>query len=108
MRLMRKQLEAANYMLLVRHVPGANGASATIRHRLDARGWALQVPHSLAPQDFYLAQHIDLVYLRSRSESWRKLKQTPVPERLALIQDQAFREALIRDGKAMELAQHIG
>ncbi|GIS18964.1 MAG: hypothetical protein CM15mP120_08800 [Pseudomonadota bacterium] len=32
----------------------------------------------------------------------------PCPERLALIKDQAFREQLIADGKAMQLAEHIG
>jgi N-acyl-D-aspartate/D-glutamate deacylase len=49
-----------------------------------------------------------LFSLRSKSESWQKLQRTPVSERLALIKDQAFREQLIQDGKAMELAEHIG
>ena len=113
MRLMRKQLEAAGTHMLFSApwLPGVNGASAYQPAIDSMREAGLNITGTTQPRaaGFLSGLSTSILFsLRSKSESWRKLQQTPVPERLALIQDQAFREALIRDGKAMELAQHIG
>lgn len=113
MRIMRSQLEAAGTHMLFSApwLPGENGASA-YQPAIDSMHAAgLNITGTTQPRAAGFLSGLNtfiLFSLRSKSESWQKLQRTPVPERLALIKDQAFREQLIADGKAMQLAEHIG
>ncbi|HCD27643.1 MAG TPA: hypothetical protein DER02_08985 [Gammaproteobacteria bacterium] len=113
MGLMRKQLEAAGTHMLFSApwLPGENGASAYQPAIDSMRSAGLDITGTTQPRAAGFLSGLNtfiLFSLRSESENWRKLQRTPVPERLALIKDAAFREQLIQDGKAMELAEHIG
>ncbi|MEM7100489.1 MAG: amidohydrolase family protein [Pseudomonadota bacterium] len=113
MRVMRLQLEAAGTHMLFSApwLPGQNGASA-YQPAIDAmRKDGLNVTGTTQPRSAGflsgLSTHI-LYGLRFRTEAWRTLQQTNVPERLALLQDRAFRERLIEEGKTKVTADHIG
>ena len=113
MRIMRSQLEAAGTHMLFSApwLPGENGASAYQPAIDSMRAAGLNITGTTQPRAAGFLSGLNtfiLFSLRSKSESWQKLQRTPVPERLALIKDQAFREQLIADGKAMQLAEHIG
>ena len=113
MRIMRSQLEAAGTHMLFSApwLPGENGASAYQPAIDSMRAAGLNITGTTQPRAAGFLSGLNtfiLFSLRSKSESWQRLQRTPVPERLALIKDQAFREQLIADGKAMQLAEHIG
>ena len=109
MRIMRSQLEAAGTHMLFSApwLPGENGASAYQPAIDSMRAAGLNITGTTQPRAAGFLSGLNtfiLFSLRSKSEeSWQK--RTPVPERLALIKDQAFREQLIADGKAMQLAE---
>ena len=113
MRVMRLQLEAAGTHMLFSApwLPGSDGANA-YQPAIDAmRKDGLNITGTTQPRSAGflsgLSTHI-LFGLRFRTEAWRKLQQTDIPDRLALLQDRSFREQLIEEGKQKELADHIG
>lgn len=113
MRVMRLQLEAAGTHMLFSApwLPGVDGANA-YQPAIDAmRKDGLNVTGTTQPRSagFLSGLNTHILFgLRFRTEAWRKLQQTDVPERLVLLQDQAFRERLIEEGKEKQLADHIG
>lgn len=113
MRLMRAQVEAAGTHMLFSApwLPGA-GSDSAYQPAIDAmRRDGLKVIGTTQPRaaGFLsgLSTHI-LFGLRFKGEAWRTLRNTDVAERLALIQDSAFRARLVEEAKEMELAEHIG
>ena len=82
--------------------PGVNGASAYQPAIDSMREAGLNITGTTQPRAAGFLSGLSTSILFSLRSSKVVVQQTPVPERLALIQDQAFREALIRDGKAME------
>ena len=113
LRIMRKQLEAAGTHMLFSApwMPGADGRSAYQPAIDEMRSAGLNITGTTQPRAAGFLSSLStpiLFCLRSRSESWRKLQSTPVPQRLELLRDVSFREQLIRDGKEMAEAEHIG
>ncbi|MEM6999920.1 MAG: amidohydrolase family protein [Pseudomonadota bacterium] len=113
MRVMRLQLEAAGTHMLFSApwIPGDNGASA-YQPAIDAmRAAGLEVTGTTQPRaaGFLSGLNTNILFgMRFKGEGWRKLRNTPVPERLALIQDTSFRAQLVAEAKQVEIAEHVG
>lgn len=113
MRVMRLQLEAAGTHMLFSApwLPGVDGASA-YQPAIDAmRADGLAVTGTTQPRSagFLSGLSTNILFgMRFKGDAWRQLRRTEVPDRLALVQDHAFRERLIAEAKTMEMASSIG
>ncbi len=113
MRVMRRQLEAAGTHMLFSApwLPGSAGDSA-YQPAIDAmQAEGLQVTGTTQPRaaGFLSGLSTNILFgMRFKGEAWRKLRGTEVSNRLVLIQDVAFRERLVEEAKAMDIADHVG
>lgn len=113
MRIIRLQLEAAGTHMLFSApwLPGSDGTSA-YQPAIDAmRADGLHVTGTTQPRSagFLSGLSTNILFgMRLKGAAWRQLRETEVPDRLALVEDTSFRERLISEAKALEIAQHIG
>ena len=113
MRIMRLQLEAAGTHMLFSApwLPGSAGDNA-YQPAVDAmKAQGLHVTGTTQPRaaGFLSGLSTNILFgMRFKGDAWRKLRDTQVAGRLALIQDPFFRERLVEEAKVMEIADHVG
>jgi N-acyl-D-aspartate/D-glutamate deacylase len=113
MEIIRQQLEAAGTHMLFSApwLGGENGINA-YQPAIDAmRADGLEITGTTQPRSagFLSGLSTDILFgRRFKGEAWRQLRNTDVPARLGMIQDTAFRQRLIEEGKQVQMADHIG
>ena len=113
MDIIRQQLEAAGTHMLFSApwLGGENGINA-YQPAIDAmRADGLEITGTTQPRSagFLSGLSTDILFgRRFKGEAWRQLRNTDVPARLGMIQDTAFRQRLIQEGKQVQMADHIG
>ena len=113
MDIIRRQLEAAGTHMLFSApwLAGEDGRNA-YQPAVDAmRAAGLEITGTTQPRSagFLSGLSTDILYgRRFKGEAWRLLRSTPVPERLRMIKDDAFRQRLIQEAKQMQIADNIG